>query len=272
MLFIPLLLIFALVAPAQEKTSKEKQKYKLRIVKEVEGVKTEIDTTFETHEDFDVDAWMKAHDFDHDRGDMDRKMKQLQKEITVTIPDFTGESPDTIIVNGDTIFPGREGKGFSWTFKDMPELEDLDIDRHLKLAEEPFEFRDMPGLEELSELPPCCKYNFRFPGMCHPLPDLFEMMPFGRPDQIIIKKSRNGKKMIIKFEDDDNQTIIIPRHGSGQYHYFNNMPECEKKCDRKVIIHRDDKPGKEGEKNTRIKRIKEGDKEIIIIRKGSDDK
>lgn len=240
-----------------------KRKYTIHITKEVNGEKTVIDTTFEANDDFEMDAWLESHQLATDLDKLDSDMKKTQKEIRVTIPDISmeeGASPDTVIMNGDTIIINKKIENFNW-FGGDPEARELEFDKQFKMPEGAFAIPHCPGMEDM---PGCCP-NFRFQDMPElgglAIPELYQMFPFGRIDHMKIKKSRHGKKIVIQFDDDDEDMGF--RHSHGNYYYHNSEPRQEKR----VIIKKIGEPEKGEKGNTKVQRIKEGDKEIIIIKK-----
>ena len=274
MLLLPLLLAFiTLGAFAQDKKDKEKSRKEtvtIHITKEDNGKLTVYDTTFTTEEKFEIDSWLEARNLYEEEARLKEIEEGLEKEIRVTIPhfsEFEGKTiPDTIIVNEDTIFLGLAGKDFKYLFHDMPGLEDLEIEKYF---DKPMKHCP-PGCRRFEVHPRCCPHPRldRIPDMPFlldfDLPELDRLFPFGNLDNIVVKKKRNGKKIIIEFEDDDDD---ISRGEKNTYHYYFNDDDIQWQPEkgRKIIIEKDDTG--EAEEGTEIKRIKDGDKEVIIIRK-----
>ncbi len=273
--FRPLLLILGILflssgmGIAQEKNDNEKsgkQKVNIHITKEIDGVKTVIDTSFTVSEDFDVHHWMEEQDMNPSEP---IKSREINKEIKITIPEFAeseiGSLPDTMIINGDTIFLGINGQELKMMFHDFPELADLDIQKYMDESMKDIRTPEFPGS-------PDCPH-FRFEGH-PPFPPLHQfMMPgleflndLGTLDNIVIKKKRHGKKIIISFEDRDGEKPI--RHGKRDHYYYNDDEHSQKSpkhYEKKVVIRNHD--SKVVDENSEVERIKDGDKEIIIIRK-----
>jgi len=266
---LPLLLAFVtLGAFAQEKKDKQKttrQKVTIHIDKEVDGKKILIDTTFETSGTFDVSSWIDTRD----EYDKEKSIKKIEKEIRVTIPEFSedeiGSIPETIVVNGDTIFLSKEGSDMKFILKGMPELSDLDI--------------ELPELMEIPECPQVCPHHprFRFRS-CEPLapfmiPELDKWFPFGNIKEIEITKKRGGKKIILRFEE-NNHPVIIRKGNKRVYHYNrenDDAIEWQPQKGNKIIIKEKDDL-KDVNEDTQVDRIKDGDKEVIIIRKKAPDR
>jgi hypothetical protein len=273
LLLIPVILIFfAISSQAQNKPGAEKttkQKYSIHIVKDVNGERTEIDTTFESNADFDVDAWIGKHDF---KNEMDGKKREMEKKYTITIPDFASDSqqsnPDTIIMNEDTIIMNTQ---FEHIFGEGPEQGEMGREGFFNKH---FEFPECPAH---SEMPECCP-SHGFPGMgmmpFHGLSmfGLENLMPLGKLDQIVIKKKRHGKKIIITFEDDDENIVIRP--GKYNHKYFNDAEHSNMKHSKakRIVIEKEIAPGADVEEGSNVERYNDGNKEVIIIRKKPDGK
>ncbi|MBK7171983.1 MAG: hypothetical protein IPH84_01840 [Bacteroidales bacterium] len=170
-----------------------------------------------------------------------------------------------MIINGDTIFLGINGQELKMMFHDFPELEDLNIQEYMDQSMKDIRTPEFPGS-------PDCPH-FRFEG--HPpfpplhqymIPGLECLKDLGALDNIVIKKKRHGKKIIISFEDRENEWP--ERHGNNYHYYYNDDNHAQwtpKHEEKKVIIKKRDL--KDVDENSEVERIKDGDKEIIIIRK-----
>ncbi len=217
---IPLMLLFFVAGTAsgqekQEPSKSGKRLVTIHIVKESNGERTVIDTTFEESSDFDEDAWIRDRSRQED---MEPPMRDMERRMKITIPDLDlGElsmKADTIIVNGDTIFLDRIGKDLNLAFRDFPDFRDLEIEKYFDPSGKDFREHQCPKMEKK---PGCCPgyRHFSMPSMPEfrdfDIPELREFMPYGNPDQIIIKKKRHGKKIIIKYEKDDDDVIILKK-------------------------------------------------------------
>jgi len=208
MLLMPLIVAFiTLGAFAQDKKDKEKSRKEtitIHITKDENGKVTVYDTTFTTEENIEIDSWLKARNLNEEEARLKEIEEGLEKEIRVTIPhfsEFDGKIiPDTTIVNEDTIFLGQAGKGFKYLFHDMPELEDLEIEKYLEKPMKPCP----PGCPRFEAHPRCCPHpGFdRIPGLPFlddfNIPELNRLFPFGSLDKIVVKTKRNEKKIIIE--------------------------------------------------------------------------
>lgn len=266
-LLIIVLLLLSVSLNAQNKVSKEKsgkQKYSIHILKDVNGEKTIIDTTFESSDDFDVNAWVDKHDAEME---MDKKLQNMEKEINVTIPNFSDMDmksiPDTIIVNGDTIIVNTQLKKI---FENNPDLGKMGMEnffnQNIEAPESPK--HGMPqccplsGMHGMDRMMPFNGMNF---------PGLEKMLPFGNLERIVIKKKRHGKKIIINFEDNDDDIVIRPGMHRQEYYYNNDRSENRHSRDKKIIIEKEINPGSNDEEGSNVEHYKDGNKEVIIIHK-----
>lgn len=175
---------------AQQKTGEQgtnKKIITIRVSKEVDGKITVIDTTVVTDGDFEADAFLEEKGV---MNEMPENGRRVEKNIVVRRPGtqlFTsGEpgfySPDTVLINDDTIIlfsdkfdipvPPRKGMNYEYNF-------------------------DMPGgcsPKEVPDVEAMLEGFARFFG-------LDNVMPFGEMKQVVVKKRRNGKRIIITFED-----------------------------------------------------------------------
>ena len=265
-----MLILLGSYSQAQEKNDNEKtgkQKVSIHIIKEVDGVKTIIDTSLTVEKDFDVHQWMEENDMENDTKAQSRK---IEREINITIPEiaegFEGSFPDTMIVNGDTIFLGMEGEKLKLMMEDLPDMAEMNIDKFIEgEGREPLHF-------EFHEMPENCPH-FRFEGQTgfppmhqFMIPGLEGLMDLGNLDNIVIKKKRHGKKIIISFKDDVRKDC--PHH-SYQFNEENHVMKAPKHEQKKVVIRHNNK---EVDENSSVQRIQDGDKEVIIIRKNNKQK
>lgn len=87
-----LLIIFGIRSFAQD-APKGKQKVTIHILKDVNGQKTELDTTFDASADFDVDAWIAERD---EMSPKHKHMEQMEREFKIDIPEMgEGGMPKT---------------------------------------------------------------------------------------------------------------------------------------------------------------------------------
>jgi len=268
-MLIPLVLLF-IAGSANAQLKPGKQKYSIHIVKDVNGERTEIDTTFESEADFDVDAWVEKHDLINE---MDGDKRKMEKEYTITIPGFSSDDmnsmPDTIIMNGDTIIMDTQ---IEQIFKGIPE--------HGEMGSENFfnKHFEIPECPAHSDMPGCCPSHGSqgmgiMPFNGFGIPGLENIIPFGNLDQIVIKNKRHGKKVIITFEDQDDDNIVI-RPGKHNYPYYHDgsHSKMNHSKEKRIIVEKEIAPGDEVEEGSKVERYKEGNKEVIIIHKKAEGK
>ena len=271
-LLTAVLLLWSIGARAQKTVETGKQKYTIHITREVDGKSTQIDTSFETRDNFDVDTWVNQH------GSSAKAFgnKKTDMNVEVSIPDLETEGmpkvPDTLIINGDTaivnVLLGNK-------MEINQESGDLDTENQFGLQSESF---PAPG---------CCQQHCRrskslkgiaegqplmMPFGGFGLPGMENLMSFGELENLTIKTRRHGKKVIMTFRDSE-------RHGESKMHsergnvFFFNDGEKQSLPgnNKKVIIIGSDATGKEKEMNMKVEKSKEGNKEVIIIRKKAED-
>jgi len=251
----------AMAQDVKAPSARGKQKVTIHITREEDGKTIVTDTSFTVDNDFDVPAWIDEQDF----GGFEQGEKQARMKHRVIIPHNLKEplhiNMDTIIMNGDTMLFGMNEEDIRIMIPDLPELEGLELDKEIQEA-----LRDIriPEIPEIPEIPGCCPHSGHFRSIPYPefvIPGLEGWMPFGRPDEIEVRKSRNGKKVTIRFKDRDED------HAERIY-FHHEMPVPEHR--KKVVIRKD--ISNEENQETVVERRKEGDKEIIIIKKKGDSK
>ncbi len=195
---------------------KTKKTITIHVTKEVDGNTFTIDTTIVTEGDFDADAFLEEKGILNDKPE---KGRHLEKDIVILHPgerEFSwneddGNSPDTIVIDDDQVFvlndkfkmppppPPHPGMPFDFNFNIPHEFPPMEDPR----------FNDM--LEGLAR-------SF----------GLGDVMPFGEMKKMVVKKKHNGKKLIITFEDRDeddfdkteneDQVIIFKDNGQHTLH------------------------------------------------------
>ena len=235
-------LIFFTPGTYAQQKSDESQKAKktitIHVTKEVDGNTVVIDTTVITDGDFDADAFLEEKGV---MNDSPQDGKNVNKHIIIRHPgndefgwsDSRSNGPDSIIINDDKVFiykdnhdmlaPPIEGMPFNYNF-DMPQ-----------------DFHPLhgPQFEDMLE------------GMARSF-GLENVMPFGEMKQVVVKKKRNGKKVIITFEDRKND-------GAGQ-----NQGKSKK--EEKVMIYQNSDQGSNPQNEERMM-VKGQQGENVIIRK-----
>jgi len=179
---------------AQQKTenqAKAQKTYTIHVTKEVDGNITVIDTTVVTDGEFDADAFLEEKGVMNDAPEAG---KNVEKQIIIRHPgsqDFTwneldGNSPDTISINDKQVFILKDNHDLL-----APPREDMPFDFNFNMPRE-FHHMEGPHFEDMME------------GMLKTM-GLENVMPFGEMKQVVVKKKRNGKKVIITFEDRDGE-------------------------------------------------------------------
>lgn len=179
--------IFAQQKPDNQ--GKEKKTITIHVTTEANGITVVTDTTVVTTGDFDAGAFIEEKGLIKDGPE---GLDHMEKKIIVrrTGSDRPGEmasdgrSIDTIIINGDSVIVIKEGADM-----EMPESGDHSMQFHGKFPDnEMFSHMEAPHMEAMVH------------GMMRSM-GLDNMMPFGEMKQVVVKKKRHGKKVIITFED-----------------------------------------------------------------------
>lgn len=262
----PFVFCVALLLPgfglAQEKENpapKEKSVITIHISKDVNGETVKYDTTFEAGNDFDVEAFLdkkELRDLPHDAGT--GEMPGIPDFEWPRFEDHFSFFPDSIEFDslaqrlqrtyGDIMKKFPVQPGFRWNYD--------------------FEY---PGDEpEESPAPGCCPYhNFHLPEL---IPQQFpgqELAPFignSRPEKVIIHKKRHGKKVVIKFDDDDD-LVMLPNDDRVSYRDEMRHPKHRNEQ------YRHPKQGMQKEVEYEIRKGGKGDNEkrVIIIEEKADE-
>lgn len=257
---------------AQQKPSepaRDKKTISIQVTKEINGKIEKIDTTFVTTGDFDTDAFLKEKGISLEG----TEGKSINKEIYILHPDpkeitwteSDGKSPDSVFIRDSRVV-----------------IINADSDKPHSLPGDFRQFHSKP-------MPPCCApmhgpdFGPMMEGMVRSM-GLEEMMPFGELEKIVVTKKRNGKKVIITFEDRDEaccpsdgnknkeEKVVIIKNGEqgmapqGEEKYIINGENGEKIIINKNVIVKGD------EKTVTIKAdvdnpapVKE-EKKVIIIK------
>lgn len=257
-----LLIIFGIRSFAQD-APKGKQKVTIHILKDVNGQKTELDTTFDASADFDVDAWIAERD---EMSPKHKHMEQMEREFKIDIPEMgEGGMPKTIIVNGDTIFLGENGENLSMFLNGMPGLGAMGGEGLFNLEALP----DGHNCPAAPGMPECCPHgNMKMvmPFLGMGMEGLQQLMPFDNLEKVVVKKRRHGGKLVIKFKEDEDGARRHMEHQ--KVIYLNDEMSQQPGNRKKVVIVKSDDDKNAKEINTEIQTTQEGDKQVIIIRKG----
>ena len=176
---------FAQVKAASQ--PKEKKTITIHVTKEDDGKITVIDTTVVTDTDFDADAFLLKKGVGVEKTD---EGKQVEKKIVIVNPgsksitytEDEGGTVDTVMMqDGQIIILRNNPKGEG--------LDPIKKDMHFNF-EMPEGFGDFQGQMHEQMLKGMMKEY-----------GLDAFMPFGQMEKIVVKKKRNGKKVIITFVD-----------------------------------------------------------------------
>jgi hypothetical protein len=177
---------------AQQKSddqTKGKKTITIHVTKEVDGNTVVIDTTVVTDGEFDADAFLEGKGV---MNDIPEAGKNVEKHIIIRHPDTQefnwsdsdAHSPDTIIINDDRVLIYSDK--FDMPAPPPPHM-GMPYDYNFNMQQE-FPHFNGPQFEDM------------FEGMARTF-GLENVMPFGEMKQMVVKKKRNGKKVIITFED-----------------------------------------------------------------------
>lgn len=173
--------------------TKSKKTYTIHVTKEVDGNTVVIDTTVVTDGEFDADAFLI------EKGVMDNvpgSEKKVDKHVIIRHPgskeitwsESDGKSPDTIIIKDDQVFVFNDNFEMP---SQLPPMKGMQFDYDFEMPQD-FPHFDGQQFEDMME------------GMARSF-GLENVMPFGEMKQVVVKKKRNGKKVIITFEDRDEK-------------------------------------------------------------------
>ena len=221
-------LLFSGNSYAQHKTddnSKSMKTITIHVTKEDNGNTVVIDTTVVTDGEFNADAFLEEKGV---LNDIPESGDNIEKNIIISRPrhqemswnNSDQEEPDTIFRNNDTIIL------FSDKF-------DMAVpNSHHQGSSDHFDF-EMPDDFSPVQSP---HFEDMMEGMLRSF-GLENVMPFGEMKQVVVKKKRNGKKVIITFED---------RKGYSEEHEHGNKKE------HKVIILKDGEQGMAPQNEERV--------------------
>lgn len=201
-----LLLLITLLIPASKlaaQDSEGEKKVHIRITKEVHGKTTVIDTTFTETGQNDIDAFLDQNGMNEDINES--YVRKTDKIIKIEIPDIDKELkdlelqniwPDTLTLSENIRIYRHSPREFDFNWEEYPNIK--------------FHF-DMPDIENM---PP--DFEFEMPALpdFENLPPQLDLRPFLKGDhEIKIKNKRNGKKIVIRtYEDDDDKKCKRHEH------------------------------------------------------------
>jgi hypothetical protein len=211
---------------SSESQPKGKKTITIHVTKEVDGDVLVIDTTVITDGDFDADSFLMEKGILDDNPGYDR---QMDKKVIIRHPnsqDFSwNESErgmaDTVFIDSDTVIVLTDN--FE-THPPSPPLPGMIYDYNFDMPDD-FPPMQSPQLEEMLE------------GFARSF-GIDDVMPFGEMKQVVVKKKRHGKKIIITFEDRDKADIDEDRGN--------------RKKEEKVIIYKNGDMGKTRQNEDRV--------------------
>ncbi len=229
---------------AQQKSdeqAKGKKTITIHVTKEVDGNVVVIDTTVVTDGDFDADAFLAEKGID---SNIPENKRRVEKNVIIRHPgtkefewtESDGNLPDTIRLDNSEMFVYNDDFDIDIDVPSPPDMEDLPF-HHYKFNNH----AEMPYFNEH-------QMEIMIEGMARSF-GLEDVMPFGEMKQMVVKKKRNGKKVIITFEDRDET----------------DMERKQENEERVIILKDDDGNGSQVEKHIIIKG-KPGEK--VIIKEG----
>lgn len=247
-------LLLPVLSLAQEKTENQPQGKKtitIHVTKEVDGKTMVIDTTVVTDGEFDADAFL------------------AEKGVLENTPGNEQRMERRIIIR----HPGEKDFNFHDSDGTFPDTLKFGDDQEIIFSDKfdrPFPHFNEPGIKH--------QFNFRMPGDFAPMPGpdfdhmlegmlrsygLDEMMPLGEMKQAVVKKKRNGKKVIITFKDRD-KTEHSKSHrnkkGENVFYYNDGGQGMVAPGHERIII----------EENPGNKQPLKTEKKVIIIKEGKE--
>jgi hypothetical protein len=212
----------------------------IHVTKEVNGKTTVIDTTVVTDGDFDADAFLAEKGVMNDASEQG---SNKEKKVIICHPgakefswsDSESSVPDTLYVGNDTIIMLSEesgmpapppGKSFDYNFNmPVPPPPGMTYDYDFDM---PAEFPHMEGMQ----------FGAMMEELARSL-GLENVMPFGEMKEVVVKKKRNGKKVIITFENRDEmdkEHANVQRKEEKVYIYSNVDRNKAPQNEERIII------------------------------------
>lgn len=277
-LSLALIVLYPLRGTAQQKAgdqAKGKQTITIHVTREVDGNKIVIDTTVVTDGDFDADKFLEEKGV---MNDLPMTGKKMEKNIIIRRPgeefgwsDSKSNAPETFIFKGDSLIVDNEE--FDFPAPPTP---------HSMM---PFDFNfNLPGEFPYSK---DRQIEDMLQGMARSL-GLENVMPFGDMKQVVVKKKRNGKKVIITFEDREGKPMDESRRHKKEekVYFYNNGGEgmaplnedktiINEQTGEKIIIRKNVKKTANGDQviiNAEVENpspVKKEKKVIIITEEGT---
>ena len=270
-LFVVCFIFFASGTIAQQKPDTQtpaKKTITIHVTKEVDGNVVVIDTTVVTEGDFDADAYL------------------MEKGVLQYIPETDGNIRRNVII----VKPDED---MEWTESGKQSGDTIILnDKRVYVYSDNFDIETPEA--------PCHHYQFEMPGefshfneqVLKGMMDGFaqsygldDMMPFGDMKQVVVKKKRNGKKVIITFEDSDKsktnhvkkeeKVIILHDSDMGDLQQSDNRVIINGNTGEKIILNESVAPGTNQkhvtvEVETDKKAPEKNQTKVIIIKEGEE--
>jgi hypothetical protein len=188
----------------------------IHVTQNTDGKTIVTDTTIVTDGNFDADAFLKekgvTNAIPSDGKPVEKRIiiqNPGSKEITLTESD--GNSPDSVVFEGDHVIVINDK-----------------FDNPLPPAHHPgmnsyMYFNTPDGMPPMQGP----QFDHMMEGMARSL-GLENVMPFGEMKQVVVKKKRNGKKVIITFEDRNPENV---------------NPKSSNQTEKRVIMYKNDNQG-----------------------------
>jgi hypothetical protein len=272
--FVSCFVLFASGTIAQEEPDAQtpgKKTITIHVTKEVDGNVVVIDTTVVTDGDFDADAFLMGKGV---LNDMPETSSNIDKRVIIMQPGKDMDWSDSKSHSGDTIALDKERV---YVFSDKFDIEmpppPADQFHHFQFdTPDGFPFMNEQLMQSMME------------GMAHSY-GLDGMMPFGEMKQVVVKKKRNGKKVIITFEDKDKsadknikkeeKVIILRDSDMGDLQHNDERMIIKGNPGEKIII-KEDVDTKTNEKRVTVnvetdnKTPKKTQTKVIFIKEGEE--
>lgn len=268
------LILFSGSSIAQQKPAEPapgKKTITIHVTQNSDGKTMVIDTTVVTSGDFDADAFLEEKGVTRTAPS---DGKPIEKRIIIQNPgskeitwiETDGNSKDTLAFKADRVIVLSDNS-------DMPAPPPPHRGMHSYMV-----FNSPEGMPPMQGP----QFDNMMAGMARSL-GLEDVMPFGEMKQAVVKKKRNGKKVIITFEDrkaesgnstgaNNKEQKVIIYHQGDQVMAPGNMEDVkvEGQPGETIIIHRNVTKTENGDKviiNAEVEQappVKEGEKVIII--------
>ncbi len=224
---------------AQQKSgeqAKGKKSITIHVTKEVDGNTVVIDTTIVTDGDFDADAFLEGKGITKD---MPEEGQNIEKNIVIRHPGedsslHTTQHVDTIVVNDERVIILQNDDEFDFPAPPPPHM-GMPFDPDFRMHQG-FSQKQAPPVEAIIE------------GVARSF-GLGDVMPFGEMKKVVVKKKRNGKKVIITFEDRDEAPC---EHGN--------------KDEERVMIYKNDDNRNSPHKEVRVIVLDNPDQKPVIAK------